>query len=284
MNAAAAVLVYLFVRGLVRGLTPRLGATIGAMLILMPLMKASGYALYPAALVGLGAMLWRLRGERRWVRPAAALGATTGGAFLAWLLLSSTFHRSAVTTPGGGAPGSKSLALHHPLEFASYLWQVFLPKLPFMTDWWPTYSWPFFDLWIVRGFGAFGWYAMTFPDWVYWVIASVVLLVGASAVALLWRRRSALRRRVGPVVVLALVIAGVIGGVHAYFTPLVPHGGLSEQGRYAFPAITAFAAVAVGSLLALPRRWVTYAAAGLATAMMGLDYAAQLLTLTRFYS
>ncbi|MEA2375562.1 MAG: hypothetical protein QOD53_2025, partial [Thermoleophilaceae bacterium] len=285
VNAAAAVLVYLLVRGLMRGLTVRLALAIGVALIVLPLMKGTGFALYPAALVAVAGMLWRLRRERRWVRPGVAFAGTTGGAFLAWLLVSSAFHRGAVTTPGGQAPGLGSPGVEHPIEFASYLWQVFLPKLSFMTDWWPSYSWPFFDLWIVRGFGAFGWYAMTFPDWVYWVITAVVLLVAACAVAVLVRRRDAVRRLAWPLIVLALVIGGVIVGVHSYYLNLRPHVGfIPEQGRYAFPAITAFATVAVGSLLVLSRRWVVPAVAGLATAMLGLDWAAQMLALTRFYS
>lgn len=285
VNAAAAVLVYLLVRGLVRGLTVRLAATIGATLIVLPLMKGTGFALYPAALVAIGAMLWRLRGGRHWVRPGLAIAGTGGSAVVAWSLVSSVFHRGALTTPGGQAPGAGSPGVKHPLDFASYLWQVFLPKLSFMTDWWPGYSWPFFDLWIVRGFGAFGWYAMTFPEWVYWAIVAVVLFVAACAVGVLVRRREAVRRLAWPLIVLALVIGGVIVGVHSYYlTPHPRHGYIAEQGRYAFPAITAFAAVAVGSMLVLPRRWVVPAVAGLATAMMGLDWASQMLALTRFYS
>jgi hypothetical protein len=257
-------------------------------------MKGTGFALYPAAVVAVGAMLWRLRRSRHpaadgrpgrgWVRPGAALIGTAGAAFLVWSLSTSRFHRAAVTTPGGGAPGVGSPGLTHPIDFASYLWQVFLPKLPFMTDWWPAYSWPFYEIWIVRGFGAFGWYAMTFPDWVYWVIAAAVILVAGCALTVLVRRRDAVRRLALPLIVLALVIGGVIAGVHSYYFTPRPHTALPEQGRYAFPAITAFAAVAVGSLLALPRRLVVPVAAGLATAMIGLDWASQMLALTRFYS
>jgi hypothetical protein len=295
VNAAAALLVYLLVRGLVRGLTPRLGVAIGATLVVMPLMKGTGFALYPAAAVGIAGMLWRARRGGRegaparagsaLVRPAAALAGTAGLVFAAWSLLSSGFHRSAVTTPGGSAPGFGSRGFHHPLDFASYLWQVFLPKLPFMTEWWPAQSWPFFDLWVVRGFASFGWYAMTFPDWVYWVIAGTAIAIAALVLTVLVRRRDAIRRLALPTLVLALVVIGVIAGVHAYYLPPHPRTGtFPEQGRYAFPAITALATIVVGSLCALPRRLVVYAAAGLATAMMGLDYASQLLSLTRFYT
>lgn len=287
VNAAAAVVVLLLVRGLMRGLNVRLGVALGVALIVLPLMKGTGFALYPAAAVAIAAMLWRLRraGREPWWRPALAIAGTGGAVFVAWSAVSSVFDRPPLTTPGGSAPGAGSPGLKHPLDFASYLWEVFLPKLPFMTDFWPTYSWPFFDLWIVRAFASFGWYAMTFPDWVYWVVTAVVLLVAALAVGVLIRRRDAARRLALPLLVLALVIAGVIAGVHSYYLPNGPrHGYFPEQGRYAFPAITAFAAVTVGSLLVLPRRWLVPLAAGLATAMIGFDWASQLLALTRFYT
>ncbi|MEA2350120.1 MAG: hypothetical protein QOG86_1061 [Thermoleophilaceae bacterium] len=284
VNAAAAVLVYLLVRGLRRGLTVRLAAAIGAAMAITPLMKGTGFALYPAAVVAVGAMLWRARGSRAWARPAAALAGTAAGIFAVWAAVGPAFHRGAITTPGGRAPGAGG-ALHDPLGLAAYLWQVFLPKLSFMTDGWTSTDFPGFQIWVVRGFGAFGWYAMTFADWVYFVILAVMIGVAVMAVLALRQRRAAARGLAVPLAVLALAVIGVIGGVHAYYFGESPnYGVIPEQGRYAFPAITALAAIAVGSLLALPRGWRVPAVACLVAAMMWLDYAGQLTALARFYS
>jgi 4-amino-4-deoxy-L-arabinose transferase-like glycosyltransferase len=285
VNAAAAVLLFLLVRGLVRGLTVRLALAIGAALAIAPLMKATALALYPAAAVALAVMLWRLRHGLAWLRPAAAFGATAAGLLVVWSVASGAFDRDALTTPEGGAPLAGSWSAEHPLPFLSYLWQVFLPRLPFMADNWPDTVWPAHDIWVVRGFGSFGWYAMTFADWVYAVIAAVLIGIAALALAAVLRRPAGARRLAAPIVVLALAIAGVIGGVHAYyFGPEVRSGAIPEQGRYAFPAIAAFAAVAAGSLLALPRRAIVPAAAGLVAATMWLAYAGLFTALARFYS
>jgi hypothetical protein len=81
-----------------------------------------------------------------------------------------------------------------------------------------------------------------------------------------------------------LVPVAVIGAVEAaYFTP-TPRQVLSEFGRYLFPAITALAAIAVGSCLGLGRRWAPVAAVALAMAVVVLDYASQLLSLAGFYT
>jgi hypothetical protein len=292
VNAAAAVLIYLLVRGLTRGLTVRLAVGIGALLAVVPLMKATGFALYPAAAVAVAVMLWRVGreggGERRgaWVRPAAALLGTSAALFALWAAIGPVFHRGTITTPGGSAPGIGTSAIHHPLDYLAYLWEVPLPRLPFMVDHWPAVGWPAYEIWDVRGFGAFGWYAMTFADWAYAVIAAVMIVVAVLAAVAVLRRRVAARRLAAPLTVLALVVVGVIAGVHAYYYRREPtlRFVVPEQGRYAFTAIVALAAVAAGSVLALPRRWLVPAAAALVAAMMWLDYAGQLTALARFYS
>ena len=47
VNAAAAAIAYLLIRGLRRGLTWRLGLALGAALAIAPLLKGTGYFLYP---------------------------------------------------------------------------------------------------------------------------------------------------------------------------------------------------------------------------------------------
>ena len=285
VNATAAVLVYLLVRGLRRGLSVRLALGIGAALAIAPIMKGTGFALYPAALLAVGVMLWRARGSRAWARPAGAVAGAAALLFALWGVLAPAFDRGLIGTPGGAAPGVGDKASGHPLGLAGYLWQVFLPKLSFMTDGWTSTDMPGFEIWVVRGFGSFGWYAMTFADWVYLVIVAVLIGVAVLAVLTLRQRREASRRLAAPLAVLGLVVVGVIGGVHAYYFGESPNVGvIPEQGRYAFPAITALAAIAVGSVLALPRGWRVPAVAALVAAMMWLDLAGQLTALARFYS
>ncbi|HEX8646159.1 MAG TPA: DUF2142 domain-containing protein [Thermoleophilaceae bacterium] len=284
VNAMSALLLFLVVRAYVRGLSPGLAVAIGALLIVAPLMKGTAYALYPAAVVGVGASLWRHHPRRAWVS-AAALGVTAIALFLAWSALSGHFEREAFTTPGGTAPGSNFGGVQNPRGLLAYLWQIFFPPLPFMIDYWQQGHYPYYFLYVVRAWGSFGWYAMTFSDWVYWVIAIVQPVVAIGAVAALVRYRHRLRQLAVPALVIMLAIGGILGGVHAFYFPVTPRADtIPEQGRYLFPAIAGIAAIVVCAAYAFGRRYVTQLATAFVVAVMGLAYAAQFMVLTRWFT
>ena len=280
VNAAAAGAIFLTVRALRRGLTVRSGLALGAVVAIAPIFKATGYSLYPLIALALLGLLVR-RHARRDLIGYAAVAAGFVGVLLAWGALSKVFEESTVTAAGASGPATG--ALGDPATYLSYLWQVFLPPLPFMTDLF-AFRWPFFNIYIERGWGAFGWYAVGFPVWVYATILLVTVAVGALGVRAAVTHRGWVHRHWLEVAFVALAPAAVIAAVEAaYFAP-GPRGVLPEFGRYLFPAITALAAMAAGSCLGLGRRWAPVAAAGLATAVVVLDYASQILSLAGFYS
>jgi hypothetical protein len=284
VNALSALLLYLVVRAYVRGLSPGLGVAIGAVLIVAPLMKGTAYALYPAAAVGLAGALLRHRSRRSLVS-LALLGVTAIALFFTWSALSGHFEREAFTTPGGTAPGSNFGGVENPTGLISYLWQIFLPPLPFMTDYWQQGHWPYYFVYVVRGWGSFGWYAMTFADWVYWVIAAAMPIVAAAAIAGLIRHRERVRELAVPGLMILLAISGIMAGVHAFYFPAKPRfDSIPEQGRYLFPAMAGIAAIVVCAAYSLGRRRVPQLATALIVAVMGLAYAAQFLALARWFS
>jgi 4-amino-4-deoxy-L-arabinose transferase-like glycosyltransferase len=286
VNVAAAALLYVMIRALRVGLTSGLAICFGALLVLAPLMKGTGYELYPAAALATAAILKR-RHSARDVRIVALGVAAFVLVQLSWTLASGHFERGSFTTPGGAAPGTSGPvadAVQHPFGFASYIWQVFLPKLPFMTDLHPQ-AWPAFDIYVKRGWGAFGWYAIGFPNWVYIVIATIMVCVAILAVRSVWRIRMNLRTHLLPVLLVALVIVSVIGAVEASF--YTPNGGravVAEQGRYAFTAIGAFAIVAAGSCFAFGRRLAPWIASGVLTLVVVLNIASVFVAYTGFYT
>ena len=82
INAAAALSLYLLIRGLRRGLSWRLALALGATLAITPLMKKTGYEIYPPAAVGVLGLLWRnrrLRDTRAWAALAGAVRRCAGG-------------------------------------------------------------------------------------------------------------------------------------------------------------------------------------------------------------
>jgi hypothetical protein len=287
VNATAALLLFLLIRGLRRGLTLPLGLATGATMVALPLFKGTGYALLPAAVIALAGMVVRRHSRRDLPGYAALAGAFAAGQ-AAWAAVASFFDRSAYTTPGGAAPVSSNglvgSVLRQPLDYANYLWQTFLPRLPFMKDV-ALQRWPAYDIYVERGWAAFGWYAQMFPTWVNLTIAAVMLLTGAACVvAVFWRERPAARRRALELAVLVAALAGVIGGVAAaYQTGTIGRPVVAEQGRYAFTAMVPLAAIAVGGTFAFGRRRAPLLAGGLVAAVAGIAVASYFLALTRFY-
>ncbi len=288
INAAAALSLYLLIRALRRGLDWRLALALGIALAITPLMKETGYEIYPAVAVGLVGLLWRSRhslSARSWLALTVGFGLIAGGWLIAKPSLLDRFGGSS-GPPGGGisASSSVSLAFHMPGRFLVYLWELFLPPLSFMGHLFPP-GWPFYQVYIERGWASFGWYTFIFPRWVYVAIVITMGVVGLLALHAAWKYRAAVKKLGWELAVVALFPACVLLAVEAAF--FAPSGGrtvVAEQGRYIFPAIAALAAIAVGGTFGLGRRWHVAGATALVVAMMGLSYASQLLTLGSFFT
>jgi hypothetical protein len=286
VNMGCAALTWLMVRALRRGLTVPLALGMGFALVATPLMKATGYELYPPLALGFLGLIARRHGRRD-----LALLATLAGAFLvvflAWGQIRGHFHRDAFTTPGGAQPVQTLQAYGHVKGYLVWLWQVMVPfKLPFMRDF-TLVHWPFFNIYVMRGFAGFGWYAIFFPKWVYGVVVIVMFAMLGGGVRLLWvQRRAALRTYLPEILFLATIPIVVVAAFEAaYFTLAIPVDGTSEQGRYAFPAIAAVAAIVIAGCLGLGGRRRAGALAGaLVGGLAVMTVAGQFLTLSTFYS
>jgi hypothetical protein len=284
VNAGAAALELLLVRVLRRGVTLRSGALTGALLLLLPIVKGTAYSLYPVAALAFVIALWRhhrreqLPGWAALVAAAAAAKGLSAG-------LGGVLRASSGNTPGSGAVSSTaSSVLDHPLGYAAYVWQVFLPRLPFMAPHWESTHYPGFVIFVERGWGAFGWYDVFFRHWVYIVI--FIAMLGTAALGVLAARREwpALRGKLPELAVLVLSPLAVIAGFEAAFYTPGTRPVVAEFGRYTFPAIAPLAALVAGALLAFGRRRLPAAAGVLVTAMLGVSFAGALVTLTGFYA
>jgi hypothetical protein len=289
INAAGALSLYLLIRGLRRGLSWRLALGLGATLAVAPLMKKTGYEIYPPAVLGLVGMAWRnhrLRDTRAWAALVGAFTAVQGGyaLILAPIFYPSTVAGHAASSGTEAATGALALAKQMPGRFLVYLWELFLPRLSFMGDLFPP-GWPFYQVYVVRGWGAFGWYTFVFPRWVYSVIVATMVVVGLLALLTALRNLVFVRRHCFELAVIALFPISVLVAVEAAFFD--PSGGrtvVAEQGRYIFPAISALAAIAVAGTFGFGRRFQVPLATVLVVGMMALCYASQLLTLGSFFT
>jgi hypothetical protein len=286
VNAAAAALELLLLRILRRGITVSSGALTGAVLLALPSIKGTGLSLYPVAALVLAAVLWRRHGRAElagWV--ALALSAVLVGELAAHLLgglrpVSSGVATSAIKTNADAV----TKALHDVPGFFSYLWEVFLPRLPFMAPHFPASGYPAYEIFVVHGWAAFGLYTFSFPHWVYITIlvamlCAIPIAAYAARCEWAWVRRHWLEL----VVLVAMPVTVIVGFEAAYYTP-GRRQVIGEVGRYVFPAIGPLAVLVVGALHAFGRRRMIAVGAGLLVAMIALSYASQLLTLTSFYA
>jgi hypothetical protein len=169
-------------------------------------------------------------------------------------------------------------------ELLSYLWQFYLPRLPFQTDY-PTIAQaiPVYDIWLKMGWAAFGWTEVTFPGPVYVVLATATALVGVAAAVGLWRDRFSIDRGVAALFLLAAVV--LLAGLHwTEFRQLEGGSGNFNQGRYLFPllGLGGLATAQAIRLLAPARRGL--AVAGVVGGLFLLQVASLALMMARFYA
>lgn len=304
VNAGTAALELLLILMLRRGVTWRLGLITGALLIVLPIVKETAYSLYPLVALALVATVYRQHRRRAPIegiddRPAPRGWAVLAGAAVAvWGLsraLAHVFRPAGAAAAGAGGAGasppeagtaasSVGEALAHPLDYLSYLWQALLPRLPFMTEHFPTTHFPAFVIFVERGWGAFGWYDVFFPHRLYGAILAAMIAVPLLGLLAARREWAFVRRNTLELALLVLMPLAVVAGFEAAFYTPGARPFIAEFGRYEFPAIVPLAVLMVASLHAFGRRRVLGAGAVLLVAMIALSYAGQLVTLTGFYA
>jgi hypothetical protein len=287
VNACAAALELLLIRILRRGITLPTGLLTGALIALLPLVKGTGLSLYPVAAVALLFALWQeptVRGR------AQAWLALAVSAVVLSVLLPVVFSGFSPPTAAGGAASvgsnvrAASDALNHHGGFASYVWQVFLPRLPFMGAHFPPGQIPAWVIFVERGWADFGWSTVLFPAAVYSVLGALMLTAIGLALFAAVREWPWLKRNWKlAVVVLATPVCVFLGFEATFYLPAA-RGIVPEFGRYEFPAIAPLAAIVVGALHAFGRRRALTAGAVVLVAMIAFSVASELLTLTTFYA
>ncbi len=243
-----------------RGLDVPQAAGFGVCVGLALLVKATSIALVPAAafVVALGVV--RLL-RRRELRHAVVTGAVAVGVFVllvgAWKLEVASQGRPAYGQAAAVTSGVRNLR-----EFASYVWEYYLPQLPFeghvrFSN--PTISdYPAYSVWIATGWAVFGWATVYFPKSVYLAFLAITVLIGLAAAAAGLRalrrnwRSPRLRLTALPVAVFyALATGALVGGLH--WAEYQAHTPLN-QGRYLFPLAGLAGATVVAALTQVPDR------------------------------
>ena len=133
--------------------------------------------------------------------------------------------------------------------FGTYLWDFYLPRLPFQHEY-PGLAndVPVWTVWVKFTWGAFGYLEVRFPDGVYVALALVSVAVLAGAVVAVRRRRFQLDRVV--LAVAALLVGCLVLGLHwaDFQTVRADTPARLLQGRYLLPLMP-LAGVAVAAAL-----------------------------------
>lgn len=262
LYATGAVLFWLVARILRRGFTWRRAAAIGLVAIAGALTKPSAYGLLPGAALAL--MIAAIRTERargrsslRGAGQAILVSSLVAAILVGWYRL--VARGSAPSGPSTGLPGglagdSGFLTASAIREQLSYLWQFYLPRLPFMK---PQFT--LYPLWYVdfQGFiGHFGWNEFGFAGWVITAAAAIFAALAALAGSALVRARHAFRKRWAELGCYAIMVMGLLAviGITGYRYRQVTSTSF-EQARYTFPLLALYGALIALALYGAPRRW-----------------------------
>lgn len=285
------VALWLGARILRRGLTVRDGACFGLIVGLAVAEKATSWALVPAALL-VAAAGWRRLRAAGVAHPGRRLAATVAGFAApagAWIVTAAALGRG-ITNHAAHFPGvtNPSLtSLHSLREFSSYVWQYYLPKLPFQTPFQDLgdFGRRFYATWHETGWAAFGWLEVRFPDWVYSLLAivsAVAILGGVAALARASRRRAGDPALVGFLVLAAAGLMLVLHWVDYTYLSIARHA--VEQGRYVLPLIGLGGLALAGAVSLLQPRWRAPAVGVVIAGLVTLQLASLAVTAGRYFA
>jgi len=256
-------------------------AAIGAVAALAVVTKATSYALLPAVAIAVLTYALRAAGGRRRVALTLVLAgvafATVAGP---WYVTARLEDRPASGQLAGSAPAS---AVDY-REFGSYVWQYYLPRLPFQARNGALGRYPqAYETWFKQSVGAFGWLETRWPGTVYAALFVLAALILAAALVALVRRR----RELDPMLLVffAAAVVTLLAGLHWNEYRLAEGSGiLSSQGRYLFPLLPLAGLVAATALTTVPARLRAGALGLVVGGLSALQLFALALVVTRFYA
>jgi 4-amino-4-deoxy-L-arabinose transferase-like glycosyltransferase len=276
------VALWLGVRVIKRGATARSALALFAVVGAACVVKATSFALLPAAVFAVAIGTWRSRPVygKRWATIALSAAAGIVGTFGLWFVVAHLVHHAVFAQVSGVAAASGTDVR----EMLSYVWQFYLPRLPFMTDF-PSVAphIPVYDIWLKGAWANFGWLEVQFSNPVYVTLGLLTIGVTIAAAASLWRYRRTSDTAVG--VFLLLVAATLIAGLHWQEYHLVKGGAPNgNQGRYLLPLIGLVGLAVAQALRPLQRRERMIGTAIALGGLFVLNVASLGLTLQRFYA
>jgi hypothetical protein len=276
--ALSAALFLCLARAWRRGATMRLALTLGALIGAGMLTKVNFYGLVPGALLGfaLAARRTTLAWDRRFLRMVGGAALLGGALFAAGAAFEALAWQRSVLAARPVAPESHVGLFAH----LGYVWQVFLPRLPFQA---PTVlTEPGYQQLFESFVGAFGQMVVWFPTWVYRLVAAGLALVGLLVVRVLHADPRELRWRRGELLGYAamalalMLLVGLSADLRRNLIAIV-------QGRYLLPLLPLFGALLALGARGAGERWGRATGVAIVSTLAALSLFGQLLTIAWFY-
>lgn len=281
LYAVSAAIFYLLARAFRRGLTPQLAVAIGVVSAIGLLTKPNFIGLLPGVLVGL--VMLALRAARTDGRTAyQSLGVAVGipASLVCLYIIINLFSH----VPGLGAV---STGVHHMkgglFKEISYIWQLYLPRLPGMGTDFPGFSTT--SLWFNRSVGLYGWLDTSFPVWLDRIALILVGLLAILGIHALITVRATLRRRLAELAAYAVMGVGLLAlvGAAQYTTKLAGEAAEFFQPRYLLPLAPLLGAALALSARGAGRRWGKPVGTLIVVLFLTYDVFSQLQVISRYY-
>jgi 4-amino-4-deoxy-L-arabinose transferase-like glycosyltransferase len=279
--AVSAAVFYVLARAFRRGFTTRVAASLGALTALGLLTKLNFLGLLPGVLVGMTVLAARAAtGTRRRAYRALALAVAIA---LSPILLYIGAHAVSAHPLLGIVAKAVHTTHGSLLADASYIWQLYLPRLPGMTNDFPG-IFTTRQYWFNGYVGLYGWLDTPFPAWVENLslipAAAIALLCGRSLI----RARARLAARAGELAVYAAMALGLLLLIGADSYRVFPSiDGEYAQVRYLLPLLPLLGAILALAARGAGRRWGPAVGALIVVLCIGHDIFGQLQEVARFY-
>jgi 4-amino-4-deoxy-L-arabinose transferase-like glycosyltransferase len=281
--AISAAIFYCLARAFRCGLTAGLAIAIGALAGAGSLTKLDFLGLVPGIVLGLVLLAKRSSqtlGTRTAARVLVCALAVASVPGCLYILINTLSHHQTV----GLVSGVIARTSHHSLlGEVSYIWQLYLPRLPGMHTDFADIS-PIRYLWFDGLVGDYGFEDTWFPGWVDGIAAIPALAIAALSAREVFARSSVLRGRAGELAVYLAMAAGLLTVIGATSYLSFPAEAASfPEPRYLLPLIPIFGGALALAVRGAGRRAGAAVGALIVVLFFAHDLFSQLQVIARYY-